>query len=211
MHKLILFFLLFGLNHQIRLATPPQDVSRDEYDLYSFIIESQCVKPSIKGVVIENQTTEGLSLGKLLFNDNFETLLLNHNLETWNTIKFEFWNKSLGVEQETLEDFASKAERNDRLSERFKLPVPYSLISQESLQEIFRPTAYEGWIHFYKKYPDSSGIISFSRVGFNRKKEQALVFVNISRGSRDDEGSYLLFVKLNNKWVLRTKKIVMQA
>jgi hypothetical protein len=43
MHKFILIFLLFGLNHQIGLATPPQDVSKDEYDLYSFIIESQCI------------------------------------------------------------------------------------------------------------------------------------------------------------------------
>jgi hypothetical protein len=207
----LFLILLLGLNPLTCSAVSASVVGNDEYDLYSFIIESQFIKPSIKRIVIENQTIEGLSLGKLLFNDNFETLLLNHNLDTWNTLKFEFWNKSLGVEQETLDDFASKAEQIDLLSKHFKLSVPYSLISLESLQKIFRPSAYEGWEAFYKKYPDSSGIISFSRIGFNKRKDQALVYVDVSRCSRWMEGSYMLFFKVKNKWVLRTKKIVMQA
>src|SRR5262249_31997876 len=168
------------------------DVGDDEYELYSTLIESQCMKPAIKRIVIQNQTIDGFSGS--LFGD-----------------KLESWNKYMAVERGTLDDFASKAGRNELLSERFKLSVPYSLISLESFKEILLHNPINGWDAFYAKYPDSAGCITFSRVGFNKKKDQALVYVDIGRYVRNSEGSYMLFIKENGRWVLKQKRTVLQS
>ncbi len=201
----LFLILLFGLIQLTGSAMPASTISDDEYEFYSALIESQFIEPSTKRIVIENQTGEGISLGKILFSDK---------LEDWNkNIQWESWKRYLEVERETFDDFVAKANGNEPLNERFRLPVSYTLVSRESFNGFFQPTsdARDGWNAFYTKYPDASGYISFSRVGFNKKKDQALVYAGIARGVRNMEGSYMLFVKEHGRWELRQKQVVIQA
>jgi len=56
------------------------------------------------------------------------------------------------------------------------------------------------WSRFYKKYPNSSGILFFSDVGFNDRHDQAFVYAGKTCGGLCGEGEYVLLRKVNGKW-----------
>ena len=62
------------------------------------------------------------------------------------------------------------------------------------------------WTKFYKKYPDSSGIIFFSNVGFNDEHSQAFVYAGRSCGGLCGEGEYILLNKVNGRWVIQKEQ-----
>jgi hypothetical protein len=75
------------------------------------------------------------------------------------------------------------------------------LISAEEIQSIFSNSEINGgWAEFYRRYPNSSGTISFSRIGYNADKTQAMVNMGNMYASLGGEG-HLIFLKLeNHKW-----------
>jgi hypothetical protein len=66
----------------------------------------------------------------------------------------------------------------------------------------------EFWSEFYKRYPDSYGIIYFSRVGFNDRLDQAFVYVQQSCQDTCGSGRYVLLGKTNGKWHLLHETIL---
>lgn len=65
----------------------------------------------------------------------------------------------------------------------------------------------EGWEKFFSEYPGASGLLSLSRVGFDHKKNQALVYVTDMRGNPSGRawgaGSYVLLIKKKGAWRVR--------
>jgi len=59
------------------------------------------------------------------------------------------------------------------------------------------------WTSFYKKYPNSAGLVSFSNVGFNDRHDQALVYVSRACGYTCGEGAYVLLRKVKGKWEIQ--------
>jgi len=76
-----------------------------------------------------------------------------------------------------------------------------TLVSNEEIQYIFNTTDInKGWEEFYRRFPNSAGEISFSRIGYNRDKTQAMVEIGNMYASLGGEGR-LIFLKLeNNEW-----------
>ena len=76
-----------------------------------------------------------------------------------------------------------------------------SLISNEEIQYIFNTMDInKGWEEFYRRFPNSTGTISFSRIGYNTDKTQAMVDMGNMYASLGGEGR-LIFLKLeNNEW-----------
>jgi hypothetical protein len=90
------------------------------------------------------------------------------------------------------------------LENKFSVPSKkVSLISAEEIQYIFHNgDINEGWEEFYRRYPNSPGTISFSRIGYNTNKTQAMVGLGNMYASLGGEGS-LVFLKLEyNRWVI---------
>ncbi len=90
------------------------------------------------------------------------------------------------------------------LENKFSVPSKnVFLISAEEIQYIFHNDDINvGWEEFYRRYPNSSGTISFSRIGYNTNKTQAMVGLGNMYASLGGEGS-LIFLKLeNNRWVI---------
>ena len=58
----------------------------------------------------------------------------------------------------------------------------------------------EYWRRFYARYPDSPGLVRLSRVGFDRAREQALVFVYHICGGRCGTGGYVLLSRAGEQW-----------
>ena len=85
---------------------------------------------------------------------------------------------------ELVENFSRKNSMSSSLEARFRLLTKYQLISVEESLEMF-------W---------SDPIISFSRVGFNRKKDQALVFFTARRSQLSQLEQFLILSKVPTGW-----------
>jgi len=58
------------------------------------------------------------------------------------------------------------------------------------------------WDRFYRKYPNSTGLMFFSKVGFNDRHDQAFLYMGRSCGGLCGVGEYVLLNKVNGEWVV---------
>jgi hypothetical protein len=57
-----------------------------------------------------------------------------------------------------------------------------------------------GWEMFYSRHPDTPGITSVSRVGFNAAMDQALVYIGTESHWLAGAGYYVLMKKVDGVW-----------
>jgi len=62
------------------------------------------------------------------------------------------------------------------------------------------------WDRFYRKYPNSPGLLFFSKVGFNDRHEQAFLYMGRSCGGLCGVGKYVLLNKVNGEWVVSNEQ-----
>ena len=62
------------------------------------------------------------------------------------------------------------------------------------------------WDRFYRKYPNSPGLMFFSKVGFNDRHEQAFLYMGKSCGGLCGVGKYVLLNKVNGEWVVSNEQ-----
>ncbi|MDO9510404.1 MAG: hypothetical protein Q7J34_01480 [Bacteroidales bacterium] len=187
---LFLFNLLTACSKNDEIVIPdfnlqtPDNLDIDEYKIYSLILNE--VYTASEHFVVKQQTSTSISIS---INDSYYAILLANtpNLDT--TI------------------FANFIERNDsayQLAYGFSgLIKPITLISEEETDFFFNnPSINKSWETFYKKYPNSNGMIDFTRVGFNADKSQAIVEFGHYYASLGANGSLVYLVKEDNKWVI---------
>ncbi len=102
--------------------------------------------------------------------------------------------------KETLNNYLERNARPSQLSPDMQLGVDYVLLSRDELSTIFSQT--DGWDAFYAKY-SHSGYTQFSRVGFNKTLDQAVVYVGGMAGPLMGSGFYYLMEKKNGEWVIK--------
>ncbi len=100
-----------------------------------------------------------------------------------------------------VDDFKNKNVKTYKLENKFSIPQTVVLISDEELNKIFQNET--GWDVFNKIYPNSSGIIQISRVGFNSNQTQAIVYYGYQRGLLWGEGYLIYLTKDEGKWMVR--------
>jgi hypothetical protein len=66
----------------------------------------------------------------------------------------------------------------------------------------------DSWKQFYRTYPGAHGILTFSRVGFNSDKSQAVVYMKYDGEGMNHYGEYFLLVRKGGSWELQTKKTI---
>lgn len=109
------------------------------------------------------------------------------------------------LEGDTLNDYQARNRDEERLSNLFNLKVQSELISGRDIDDLLAKNFIEGWQAIKDKYPDSNGIITLSKVGFNRQTTQALVYVAISCGPHCGEGNFILLSKAKGIWSIQSK------
>ena len=62
------------------------------------------------------------------------------------------------------------------------------------------------WDRFYRKYPNSPGLMFFSKVGFNDRHDQAFLYMGRSCGGLCGGGEYVLLNKVNGEWVVSNEQ-----
>ncbi|MGB6975036.1 MAG: hypothetical protein WBD67_10175 [Terracidiphilus sp.] len=107
------------------------------------------------------------------------------------------------LEQATIDAFR-KANRKQTTFERsFEITVPYELVKSSEVHSIFKNG---GWPAYYKRFPDSQGLLTFSRVGFNADGKQALFYASNNCGGLCGVGKYVVMQKLDGRW--RVEKLI---
>jgi hypothetical protein len=80
----------------------------------------------------------------------------------------------------------------------FDLPLPYQIIEASDFRSIFRDG--RAWGHFYEKYPNSTGFLRLSRVGFNSDGNEAAFYISKYCDGLCGGGYFVIMEKLNSNW-----------
>lgn len=109
-----------------------------------------------------------------------------------------------GIDKTVFDDFVNKNNQSYLFDSKFSgTAVPVILLSQEEIDNYFKLGLNEGWEAYHKKYGEGCSIIELSRIGYNAKKNQAIVEVGGNCASIAGEGLIVYLVKENNDWVVK--------
>ncbi|MGD8794801.1 MAG: hypothetical protein PVF47_19790 [Anaerolineae bacterium] len=176
-----------GPDSPIPTATPPPGVEAEEYAIYSALIRQNPIGYNLGDFIV----VRGQTVGSL---DMFETTLENvHPLPA-----------SL-VDSYRAQNAASHA-----LSSNLDIEQDYVMMSQEDFDKIFGLKG-QAWGRFQERYPEASGFVLFSRVGFNDERDQALVDFGYRCGDLCGAGGLYLLVKEDGQWKVQEELMVWQS
>ncbi len=110
------------------------------------------------------------------------------------------------LSSQTLENFMERNAQVGTLSPDMNLGVEYILLTTEELSEI---TSQPNWGEVLSgTYSGAHGYTVFSRVGFNRSLDQAIIYVAQVSGPLMGSGYYYLMEKKNGEWRIMNEIMV---
>ena len=149
-----------------------------DYKIYSLILDERFSNIEF---TVRQETTPWIEIN---LNGIFERLLSDADADTSVFIDYISKNETIHYLDSNKFEVAGKV---------------VILISAEELEEYF-----DDWFHwdwFYDKYPDSNGLIVFTRIGYNSDKSQAVVGLERAPGGHGGEGYFVYLAKNdNNEW-----------
>jgi hypothetical protein len=164
------------------------DSDKEANEIYRLLVHRKFhVSSEIKLIVLQAETT-----GCPLYEDEVVSMKFG-NTETFH----QSMNKLMPeAELQTLDSYLlrNKGAQELRVS---NLGINYIIVRDSDLPD---GEFDDFWDRFYKKYPNSPGIVYFSNVGFNDKYDQAFVYVGRSCGGLCGSGEYVLLKKVNRSW-----------
>lgn len=172
------------------------DIGKNVYNVYSSIITNVYLKyPNKKFnlVVIVNQTNYLNYSDKLFGNTKWDKAFKD--------------NMGWKMDNATFFDYKNKKHLSRRILPKLTLQRDFILVSVYMIRHIFKKGVL-GWEKFYRIFPDSGGYICFSEIGFNRNKDQAMLYFEMHRYGTIGQGGYLLLEKNNyGIWEIVSKEI----
>lgn len=171
-----------------------QDIGDEEYLVYSATL-FHMHNPNIKTCAMKEQTR--------VCQDSW--------MDTAVAMLYE--EAKLNVDTTLIQDFVVKNQTRYTIKNNFFSPDSVILISDREIPELIgftRPSTefQRGWVtKFGERYPNTSGLFTFSRVGFNTESTTAMVYFSINEGIQLRGRGYLvLLVKQNYKWTVKGYK-----
>jgi hypothetical protein len=105
--------------------------------------------------------------------------------------------KEFALAKEIIDDYDRKNDRSYLLS-RFFFSTRCRLLTYREYEEVLQ----KGWHAFHSRFPNSQGILSFSRVGFNYTKDAAVLYEE-NRNHELQGGSFVFLKKENGEWIVK--------
>jgi len=185
-----------------RTQDPQEDPDEEEYAVWSAVISRQYAAPgrTIPILYIFTVTTPV----KLVVVKGVTVPAARDRHGVSETRKLRTKRSLTWLSREAIDDFIAKNRRAYPIRDRFSLDLKRLVLTRDESREIFGEDAFAGWEEFYRRYPQSNGIIRLSRVGLDDSRTQAIVFVAHWRGSLDGAGYYLILVKQEGAWVVQS-------
>lgn len=169
----------------------------EEYAVYSAVLNSEYASSAVQQFVITAETSSKTKPAFFGFIGG-----LTRTGASWPE-----------TDPETKSDFNAKQEKACRLERKFDLKAKYVLVTSEQLHGVFVTDANgkideDSWKPFYRLYPGAPGIIAFTRVGFNARKDQALVYVVHQSGLVGGSGRFFVLSKRDKIWEVQKQVLI---
>jgi len=202
-------YLPFGLHQFERSGRDPRDVeiacascgpyfntaallAEAEFDNEEYVVYSTL----LSGI---DETKDGKPVKLSVLNDQTEDASLERC--PWDSV-IKSPNGTIPSDVESIiKDYKAKNKEPHKLSRALDLKINYLLVGRREFNSYFEGGRVdEGWQAFYGKYSDSSGYITFSRVGFNQSKTQALIYLDLHCGELCGVGGHIFLSKEKGEW-----------
>ena len=109
------------------------------------------------------------------------------------------------VLQQTTLDAFRKVNVQQAMVARFLRPaIDYEIVSSSQVESIFCKGC-GNWDEYYKRFPNSNGILTFSRVGFSADSMQAFFYLSNRCGGLCGGGRYVVMEKHNGRWAVQNE------
>jgi hypothetical protein len=165
---------------------PQESLESEEYAVFSAILLKHYLKDGVRLVVVATPTCCEISgAGK-------EDVMP----------RFRYSGRAEPLpSQDTLDSYVARNRTSVEVQRLFKLSVALQIVPYKKIENLFDMIELEeDWKTFYRMFPHSNGYIRFSRAGFNRKGDEALVSTSWMSGSLSGEGRYILLRKQDGRW-----------
>jgi hypothetical protein len=168
-------------------VTPSPNIEAEEYAVYSALIRQNPIGYDLgASFVVRENTMADL--------DMFErTLERVHKLPS-----------------SLVDSYRSRNAASYTLGPNLDIEQDYVLMPQEVFDEILGRRG-SRWTDFEARYPEASGFILFSRVGFNADGDQALADMGYRCGDLCGAGGLYLLVKEEGTWKVQETLMVWQS
>lgn len=155
--------------------SPGEYSDPDAYEIYSLLLPREQSYGFAKGTLVIQQETLPVKLDDCGFAPEAVTAF-----------------------KDAIEDYKRRTEPMF-LQRKFEIENPYELVDTETIGTLINDY---NWNDFYKRYPDSGGVIRMSAVGFNRQKTLAIVYMGSTCGSQCGLRDFHLLKKIDGRWKL---------
>ncbi len=187
--SVILFLLSVVCARFVGVERPVyQSTGDDEYDVYSAILLHifAWTKAGVPKLIVVKQKTRGSRTVDRMISSLVQ--------------KGE-------VDSILADDFIKKNENLCELENKFGIPESIALVTDYELEEITRGSG--SWDkNFGAKYPNAGGLITFSRIGFNRDFTQALAYFGQTSGPLTGSGHLVILAKKDSIWKVQKTYVV---
>ncbi len=100
------------------------------------------------------------------------------------------------------ESFVEKSKLKCSLDSNINKSVVLYKISQSDFLSYFKTDIYKGYKELYEKYKDVTGIIEFSRIGYNQDRTSALAEICFYEAPLNSFGLFVWLKYENGKWTV---------
>jgi hypothetical protein len=173
-----------------RLITDPAAVAAAEDEVYEAVVRHVYI-PDKKNVAVT----------QLVFSRTFDTNLCPgvDRKTCLDGVRQRLKRAADGnIRAETIDSFVRQSQVSGGLSITFRTELPRTFVDPDSLY--FAPIGKQGQQSFYQSFPETSGLISFSHVGFDSTLHEAIVSTSIVCGGLCGTGRRYVLRKKWGKW-----------
>ena len=158
----------------------------EEYAVYAAVLRAMLLSAGTQQMVIRERTEAGIDL-----RDPTQLGFVQTQLP--------------GIDQSLLDCYAARNGQSYRLADDFDLGVRIVLLSNDKFNSIFEGG---GWDEFYRSYPTSPGIVTFSKVGFSSDRQRALVYMGNQSDYLAGIGQMILLGLQSDGWVVLNQLMI---
>jgi hypothetical protein len=168
-------------------VTPPSEIETEEYAVYSAMIRQNPIGYNLgSSILIRELTVSGV--------DDLERAL----------------EHARPVPARLADSYRSRNAALYALQPNLDVELDYALMPEEEFEEIFSRGG-SVWARFQDRYPEASGVVFFSRVGFGTNEDEALVLMGYRCGDLCGSGGLYRLVKEEGSWKVQEALMIWES
>jgi hypothetical protein len=181
---------------------PTGELSTAEYDVLSAWATGtfkgqgsrEGVGKDVLKIVVFNRTESGEHGQNLRLGGNGQPI-------PWTQMASSLQNKVPTLRQTTIDAYREVNAQQASVRRSFQPSIEYELVDSAQLEPIFKRGGGD-WPAYYKQFPGSQGVLTFSRVGFSADGTEALFYLSNHCSGLCGTGQYVVMEKRNGRWVI---------